>query len=39
MLLMSPFYKNVMNIGYYYHQGSAKSTWIKNLNIVCIKDN
>ena len=39
MLFMSHFGKTVMNIGYYYHQGTSTDTGIKNLNIVGIKDN
>ena len=39
MLLMSHFDKTVVNIGYYYHQGPQMDTWMKNLNILGIKDN
>ena len=40
MLLMSHFDKTVMSIGYIITtKGPPTDTWIKNLNIVGIKDN
>ena len=33
MLLVSHFYKIVINIGHYYPQGPPTDTWIKNLTI------
>ena len=39
MLLVCHFDITVMHIGYYTYQGPPTDTWIKNLNIMGIKDN